>query len=177
LGGGGGHDTKFEIKTKVHIHISSAASLLHRSCCLIWKHNSSVSVVTGVGLDSLSEFRFPVGKGTLHSPQRPGRLWGPPSFRQMGTRDYFPWFNESISRSRLLTFIYCRSKDCVKLYLHSPLRLHRRQHVLSLGYSNGSNLNHIQLIYSGHTSCGMVDVIDVSEKSIAYIFRVEKFAR
>jgi hypothetical protein len=50
-------------------------------------------------------------------------------------------------------------------------------HLGIVGYTQGGHLNYMQLLYSGFTSCSMVVVIVVSEKHIASILRVEKFAK
>jgi hypothetical protein len=78
--------------------------------CLTGSRDSVAGIATGYGLDDLGVgVRVPVGSRIFSSPQRPDRLWGPPSLLYNGHRGFF-------SRGS--------SGRGVGLYIQSPIRLH-----------------------------------------------------
>jgi hypothetical protein len=54
------------------------------------------------------------------SPPRPYQLWDASSLLSGGYQGLFPWGKAAGAWSWPLTSIYCRSQECVELYLHSP---------------------------------------------------------
>jgi hypothetical protein len=81
----------------------------HTEC---WTRDSSVSIGTGYMLEGRRSMPGR-GKRFLSNPQRPDRLWGPFLSLQCGGSVKLTTHLHLVPRSRM-----------VKLYFHSPTRLH-----------------------------------------------------
>jgi len=57
------------------------------------------------------------------SPPPSDRLWGQPASYTMGTEESFPWSKAAEEWSWPFASAYCRSKECLELYIHFSIRL------------------------------------------------------
>jgi hypothetical protein len=87
-------------------------------------YDSSVGIATGYGVVDRGSVRLPAGAGNFFLRYRVqnGSEAHPASY-PMGTEGSFPRIKRP-GREANFASIKCRGQECLKLYLHSPIRLH-----------------------------------------------------
>jgi hypothetical protein len=111
------------------------AAVIMRKAFNTGSRDNSVGIAMGYRMDGRGSIPD-TGKTLFSSPQRPDRLWGPPSLLSNGYRRFFP-VGQSGRGVNLTAHLHLvpRSK-LVGLHLHSPIRLNglvlNLQHLIQL---------------------------------------------
>jgi hypothetical protein len=120
------HDNETSVSKKVDNFLTICLirrTLIHGVSSLFY---NSVGIALGHGLDDRgSRVRFPAGAGnfSLHHRLQNGSGAHPVSYT-MGTRGSFPGVKRPGREADHSPPSSAEVKECVELYLHSPIRLH-----------------------------------------------------
>jgi len=72
----------------------------------------------------MTRFQFPTGHEIFPLPPHPDWLWGLVSLLSSGYQGLLSWGEVAGVRSWLLTSFWYQCKECMELYLHSPIHFH-----------------------------------------------------